>query len=206
MWSAPWSRMKLYKVWSVTHATPKVVAGNCGNSPFSPALPWNEGWRTLMHGDEHGSLDNYQLSQVFFVCIYLDQCIILSQTSDSIGSGSQGVLLIRFSQSPRMPSPGLLSHFSTWNRLDRFFSHALKLEKRCGVGTWHGYHLIYPIIYGVLYIPGGAGFLPSTVSPDEITQVPMIQRLVLRASMSSLQESDIARCKEVLFGKCVIDS
>ena len=59
-------------------------------------------------------------------------------------------------------------------------------------------------MYGVLYIPGGAGFLPSAVSPDEMTQVPMIQRLVLRASMSSLQDSDIARCKEVLFGKCVI--
>ena len=61
-----------------------------------------------------------------------------------------------------------------------------------------------PLCTGVLYIPGGAGFLPSTVSPDEMTQVPMIQRLVLRASMSSLQDSYIARCKEVLFGKCVI--
>lgn len=168
----PWSRMKLYKVWSVTHATPKVVAGNCGNSPFSPARPWNRGWR--MHGDEHDSLDKLPTVAAVFclVLLFVGLCLFTSwpwfalfpsQTSDSIGSGSQGVRLIRFSQSPRMPSPGLLSHFSTWNRLDRFFSHALKLEKRCGLGTWHGYHLIYPIMYGVLYIPGAAGFLPSTV-------------------------------------------
>lgn len=70
LWSVPWSRMKLYKVWSVTHATPKVVAGNCGNSPFSPALPWNEGWRKLMHGDEHVSLDKLPtVAGVFCWCI-----------------------------------------------------------------------------------------------------------------------------------------
>ena len=35
--------------------------------------------------------------------------------------------------------------------------------------SWQLRLVVYPIIYRVLYIPGGAGFLPSTVAPEHAT-------------------------------------
>ena len=43
--------------------------------------------------------------------------------------------------------------------------------------SWHSK---FPMIYSVLYIPGGAGFLPSTVSPFKYGVMLGIQPLVFR--------------------------
>ena len=47
--------------------------------------------------------------------------------------------------------------------------------------SWYGK---YPIIYKVLYIPGGAGFLPSTVSPCKVVHFSGKTHKKIRARMS----------------------
>ena len=55
--------------------------------------------------------------------------------------------------------------FSTWMILSKSFGRWLFNTTVDGRNPANQLRLVvYPIIYRVLYIPGGAGFLPSTVS------------------------------------------
>ena len=66
-----------------------------------------------------------------------------------------------FTSGWKVKIPHLLQH-QPWHNLDgRNVAHQLRLV------VW----VVYPIIYKVLYIPGGAGFLPTTVPAFKLIMV-----------------------------------
>ncbi len=54
--------------------------------------------------------------------------------------------------------------------------------------------VVYPIIYKVLYIPGGAGFLPSTVCFNYISYIRFLEVLNKRASSKQKRATPVFFC------------